>query len=96
MWRSLRHRMKLLLQQVSGGEIEVVDVPAPKLLAGCVWVGVRTKVIVLNGKRLSPPLRTGADCPLPLAEIVITMRATFDLEESRFSGQPILVGGLQS
>jgi len=47
--------MKLLLQQVSGGEIEVVDVPAPKLLAGCVWVGVRTKVIVLNGKRLSPP-----------------------------------------
>ena len=41
-------------------------------------------------------LRTGADCPLPLAEIVITMRATFDLEESRFSGQPILVGGLQS
>jgi predicted dehydrogenase len=41
-------------------------------------------------------LRTGGDCPLPLAEIVTTMLATFALEESRSSGQPISVGGLQS
>lgn len=40
-------------------------------------------------------LRTGGDCPLPLAEIVTTMLATFALEESRSSGQPISVGGLQ-
>jgi predicted dehydrogenase/threonine dehydrogenase-like Zn-dependent dehydrogenase len=41
-------------------------------------------------------LRTGGDSPLPLAEIVTTMLATFALEESRSSGQPISVGGLQS
>src|SRR4030088_1626425 len=41
-------------------------------------------------------LRAGGDSPLPLAEIVITMLATFALEESRSSGHPISVGGLQS
>ena len=41
-------------------------------------------------------LRTGAESPLPLAEIVTTMLATFALEESRSSGRPISVGGLQS
>src|SRR6266446_2599409 len=41
-------------------------------------------------------LRAGGDSPLPLAEIVTTMLATFALEESRASGQPIPVGGLQS
>ncbi len=40
-------------------------------------------------------LRTGGDSPLPLAEIVTTMLATFALETSRSSGQPISVGGLQ-
>jgi len=39
-------------------------------------------------------LRTGGDCPIPLAEIVTTMLATFALEESRSSGQPISVGEL--
>ena len=39
-------------------------------------------------------LRTGGDCPLPLADVVTTMLATFALEESRSSGQPISVGGL--
>ncbi len=39
-------------------------------------------------------LRTGGDSPLPFAEIVTTMQATFALEESRSSGQPISVGGL--
>ncbi len=41
-------------------------------------------------------LRTERDSPIPLAEIVTTMLATFALEESRSSGQPISVGGLQS
>jgi len=41
-------------------------------------------------------LRTGGNSPLPLAEIVTTMLATFALEESRSSGQPVSVGGLQS
>ena len=41
-------------------------------------------------------LRTGRDSPLPLAEIVTTMLATFALEESRSSAQSISVGGLQS
>jgi len=41
-------------------------------------------------------LRTGGDSPVPLAEIVTTMLATFALEKSRSSGQPISVAGLQS
>src|SRR5712691_2888284 len=38
--------MKQLLQQVSGGGIEVVDVPGPKLLAG--WVLVRTAASLVS------------------------------------------------
>jgi predicted dehydrogenase/threonine dehydrogenase-like Zn-dependent dehydrogenase len=41
-------------------------------------------------------LRNGGDSPIPFAEIVTTMMATFALEKSRSSGQPISVGGLQS
>jgi predicted dehydrogenase len=41
-------------------------------------------------------LRDGGDSPLPLTEIVTTMLATFALEESRSSGQPVSVRGLQS
>ena len=41
-------------------------------------------------------LRTGGDSPISLAEIVTTMLATFALEKSRSSGQPISVGGLES
>jgi predicted dehydrogenase len=41
-------------------------------------------------------LRNGGDSPVPFAEIVTTMMATFALEKSRSSGQPISVGGLQS
>jgi predicted dehydrogenase/threonine dehydrogenase-like Zn-dependent dehydrogenase len=41
-------------------------------------------------------LRTGGDSPIPLAEIVTTMLATFALEKSRSSGQTISVGGLES
>ena len=40
-------------------------------------------------------VRSGADSPLALAEIVTTMLATFALEESRSSGQAISVGGLR-
>ncbi len=40
-------------------------------------------------------LRKGADSPIPLSEIVTTMLATFALEESRSSGRPISVRGLQ-
>ena len=39
-------------------------------------------------------LCSGGDSPIPFAEIVTTMRATFALEESRSSGQPISIGGL--
>jgi predicted dehydrogenase len=41
-------------------------------------------------------LRNGGDSPIPLAEIVTTMLATFALEMSRAAGQPMSVGGLQS
>jgi predicted dehydrogenase len=41
-------------------------------------------------------LRTGRESPIPLAEIVTTMMATFALEKSRSSGQPISVGELRS
>src|SRR5713101_5463374 len=41
-------------------------------------------------------LRTGRDSPIPFAEIVTTMLATFALEKSRSSGQAISVAGLQS
>ena len=41
-------------------------------------------------------LRTGGESPIPFGEIITTMRATFALEKSRASGQPISVGGLQS
>jgi predicted dehydrogenase/threonine dehydrogenase-like Zn-dependent dehydrogenase len=41
-------------------------------------------------------LRAGGDSPLPLAEIATTMLATFALEESRSTGQPVSVRGLQS
>jgi predicted dehydrogenase len=38
-------------------------------------------------------VRCGEDSPLPFSEIVTTMLATFALEESRSSGQPIPVRG---
>jgi predicted dehydrogenase len=41
-------------------------------------------------------IRAGGESPLPLAEIVTTMRATFALEESRSSGQPIAVHAVQN
>ena len=50
---SLRHDMKQLLQQVSGGEIEVVDVPAPKLLAGCVLVRTAASLVSVGTERAS-------------------------------------------
>src|SRR6266404_7342005 len=45
--------MKQLLQQVSGGEIEVVDVPAPKLLAGCVLVRIAASLVSVGTERAS-------------------------------------------
>src|SRR5258707_1067597 len=45
--------MKQLLQQVSGGEIEVVDVPAPKLLAGCVLVHTAASLVSVGTERAS-------------------------------------------
>ncbi len=44
-------------------------------------------------KTFAATVRTGGDSPLPLTEIVTTMLATFALEESRSSGQPVSVGG---
>jgi len=49
----LRHDMKQLLQRVSGGEIEVVDVPAPKLLAGCVLVRTAASLVSVGTERAS-------------------------------------------
>jgi predicted dehydrogenase/threonine dehydrogenase-like Zn-dependent dehydrogenase len=39
-------------------------------------------------------LRTGGESPISLVQIVNTMMATFALEESRTSGQPVAVGSL--
>ena len=39
-------------------------------------------------------LRFGGESPIPLAQIVNTMMATFALEESRTSGRPVAVGSL--
>ena len=41
-------------------------------------------------------VRAGRDSPIPLAETVTTMLATFALEESRKTGQPVSVRGLES
>jgi len=41
-------------------------------------------------------IRTGAESPIPFHEIVITMRATFALEQSRGLGQPVAVKELGS
>jgi predicted dehydrogenase/threonine dehydrogenase-like Zn-dependent dehydrogenase len=45
--------MKQVLQEVSGGEIEVVDVPAPKLLAGCVLVRTAASLVSVGTERAS-------------------------------------------
>src|SRR5271155_2177247 len=45
--------MKQLLQQVSGGEIEVVDIPAPKLLPGCVLVRTAASLVSAGTERAS-------------------------------------------
>ena len=45
--------MKQVLQQVSGGEIEVVDVPTPKLLAGCVLVRTAASLVSVGTERAS-------------------------------------------
>lgn len=45
--------MKQVLQQVSGGEIEVVDVPAPKLLAGCGLVRTAASLVSVGTERAS-------------------------------------------
>src|SRR6266849_6827420 len=45
--------MKQLLQQVSGGEIEVVDVAAPELLAGCVLVRTAASLVSVGTERAS-------------------------------------------
>jgi hypothetical protein len=47
--------MKQLLQQVSGGEIEVVDVPAPKLLPGCVLVSTAASLVSVGTERAPHP-----------------------------------------
>jgi len=45
--------MKQVLQQVRGGEIEVVDVPAPKLLPGCVLVRTAASLVSVGTERAS-------------------------------------------
>jgi Predicted dehydrogenases and related proteins len=43
--------MKQVLQQVNGGEIEIVDVPTPKLLAGCVLVRTAASLVSVGTER---------------------------------------------
>lgn len=45
--------MKQVLQQIRGGEIEVVDVPAPKLLTGCVLVHTAASLVSAGTERAS-------------------------------------------
>ena len=45
--------MKQVLQQVSGGEIEIAEVPAPKLLAGCVLVRTAASLVSVGTERAS-------------------------------------------
>src|SRR6202140_5794570 len=45
--------MKQFFQQGSGGEIEVVEVPAPKLLAGCVLVRTAASLVSVGTERAS-------------------------------------------
>ncbi len=45
--------MKQVLQKVRGGDIEVVDVPAPKLLAGCVLVRIAASLVSVGTERAS-------------------------------------------
>jgi predicted dehydrogenase/threonine dehydrogenase-like Zn-dependent dehydrogenase len=45
--------MKQVLQQVSGGDIEVVDVPPPQLLAGCVLVRTAASLLSVGTERAS-------------------------------------------
>ena len=45
--------MKQVLQQVSGGEIEVVDVPTPNLLPGCVLVRTAASLVSVGTERAS-------------------------------------------
>ncbi|PYX30109.1 MAG: hypothetical protein DMG80_13065 [Acidobacteria bacterium] len=45
--------MKQLLQQVSGGNVEVVDVTAPKLMPGCVLVRTAASLVSVGTERAS-------------------------------------------
>jgi predicted dehydrogenase/threonine dehydrogenase-like Zn-dependent dehydrogenase len=45
--------MRQVLQQVSGGEIDVVEVPAPKLLAGCALVRTAASLVSVGTERAS-------------------------------------------
>jgi len=45
--------MKQVLQQVSGGEIEVVDIPTPNLLPGCVLVRTAASLVSVGTERAS-------------------------------------------
>jgi predicted dehydrogenase/threonine dehydrogenase-like Zn-dependent dehydrogenase len=45
--------MKQVLQQVNGGEVEIVDVPTPKLLAGCVLVRTAASLVSVGTERAS-------------------------------------------
>jgi predicted dehydrogenase/threonine dehydrogenase-like Zn-dependent dehydrogenase len=45
--------MKQVLQEVSGGEIEVVNVPAPKLLPGCALVRTAASLVSVGTERAS-------------------------------------------
>ena len=51
--RLLHILMKQVLQQVSGGEIEVVRVPSPKLLEGCVLVRTAASLVSVGTERAS-------------------------------------------
>jgi predicted dehydrogenase/threonine dehydrogenase-like Zn-dependent dehydrogenase len=45
--------MKQVLQNASGGEVTVVDVPSPQLLPGCVLVGIAASLVSAGTERAS-------------------------------------------
>src|SRR5512143_686311 len=51
--------MKQVLQQVSGGEVEVVEVPVPKLLTGCVLVRTAASLVSAGTERASAEFARG-------------------------------------
>jgi predicted dehydrogenase/threonine dehydrogenase-like Zn-dependent dehydrogenase len=94
--------MKQVLQEVSGGEIKIVNVPAPKLLAGCALVRTAASLVSVGTERASSEfaksnlLQKARMRPDLVRDVVNKMRrdgllSTVDAVRSRL-GQPAAPG----